>query len=48
MVEFSLDKIRGLMAEKGLKQIDVADALSVSYATIQDITWMGFSIQFQR
>lgn len=34
MVEFSLDKIRGLMAEKGLKQIDVADALSVSYATI--------------
>lgn len=34
MYEFSLDKIRGLMAEKGLKQIDVADALNVSYATI--------------
>ena len=34
MFEFTLEKVRGLMAEKGLKQIDVAEALNVSYATI--------------
>ena len=34
MFEFTLEKVRGLMAEKGLKQIDVADALNVSLVTI--------------
>lgn len=34
MFEFTLEKVRGLMAERGLKQIDVADALNVSLATI--------------
>lgn len=34
MYEFTLEKLRGLMAEKKLKQIDVADALNVSLATI--------------
>lgn len=33
MFEFSIEKVRGLMAEKGLKQIDVADALCISLAT---------------
>ena len=30
MYEFTLEKIKGLMAEKGLRQIDVADALCIS------------------
>lgn len=34
MFEFTLEKVRGLMAENGLKQIDVADALNVSLVTI--------------
>lgn len=34
MFEFTLEKVRGLMAERGLKQIDVADAVNVSLATI--------------
>lgn len=33
MYEFSIEKLKGLMAEKGLKQIDVADALGVSLTT---------------
>lgn len=33
MYEFTLDKVKGLMAEKGLKQIDIADALNISYAS---------------
>ena len=31
MYEFTWEKVRGLMAEKGLKQIDIADALNISY-----------------
>lgn len=34
MYEFSIEKVRGLMAEKGLKQIDVADALCISLQSI--------------
>ena len=34
MFEFTLEKVRGLMAEQGFKQFDVADALNVSLATI--------------
>lgn len=34
MFEFSLEKIRGLMAEKGMKQIDLADALDISIYAI--------------
>ena len=30
MYEFTLEKVRGLMAERGLKQIDLADALCIS------------------
>ncbi len=33
MQEFTLEKVKGLMAEKGLKQIDVAEGLGVSLAT---------------
>ena len=31
MYEFTLDKVKGLMVEKGLKRIDIADALNISY-----------------
>ena len=34
MFEFSLEKIRGLMAEKGLKQIDIADELGISLTSL--------------
>ncbi len=34
MFEFTLEKLKGLMAEKNLKQVDIADALCVSLATI--------------
>jgi len=30
MIEFSLEKLRGLMAERGLKQLDLADRLDIS------------------
>lgn len=33
MQEFTLEKVKGLMAEKGLKQIDVAVGLGVSLTT---------------
>ena len=33
MQEFTLEKVKGLMAEKGLKQIDVAEGLGVSLTT---------------
>lgn len=34
MFEFSLEKVRGLMAEKGLKQIDIADKLGISLTSL--------------
>lgn len=34
MFEFSIEKLKGLMAEKNLKQIDVADALGLSLTTV--------------
>lgn len=36
MFEFSLDKLKGLLAERGLKQIDVADALCISLSTFNN------------
>ncbi len=34
MFEFSIEKVKGLMAEKGLKQIDVADELGINLTTL--------------
>ena len=34
MFEFTLEKVRGLIAEKRLKQIDVADELNISLSTL--------------
>lgn len=36
MVEFSKEKVRGLMAEKGLKQVDIAVELNISLVALQD------------
>ena len=36
MVEFSKEKVKGLMAEKGYKMIDVAEALNISYSSMQN------------
>ena len=36
MIEFSIDKLRGLMAEKGIKQIDLADRLNISMSAINN------------
>ena len=35
MVEFSKEKVKGLMAENGLKQIDVALELNISLVALQ-------------
>lgn len=34
MYEFTLEKLRGLMAEKGMKQIDLADKLTISMSAM--------------
>lgn len=34
MYEFTLEKLRGLMAEKGIKQIDLADELDISMSAM--------------
>jgi len=36
MFEFSVEKVSGLMREKGLRQIDVADALCISLASFNN------------
>lgn len=36
MIEFSLEKLRGIMAEKGIKQIDLADRLNISMSAINN------------
>lgn len=36
MVEFTTEKLKGLMAEKGLKQIDLAVELNVDLASINN------------
>ena len=36
MVEFSKEKIKGLMAEKGYKMIDIAEAINISYSSVQN------------
>ena len=36
MFEFTLDKLRGLMAEKGIKQIDLADQLDISLSAMNN------------
>ena len=36
MFEFTLEKLRGLMAEKGIKQIDLADRLNISMSAINN------------
>ena len=36
MFEFTLDKLRGLMAEKGIKQIDLADQLNISLSAMNN------------
>lgn len=35
MVEFSKEKVKGLMAENGLKQIDIAVELNISIVALQ-------------
>lgn len=35
MVEFSKEKVKGLMAENGLKQIDIALELNISLVALQ-------------
>ena len=35
MVEFTKEKVKGLMAERGLKQIDVAEELNISLLALQ-------------
>lgn len=35
MVEFSINKVKGLMAENGYKQIDMADKLNLSLIGFQ-------------
>ena len=34
MYEFTLEKLRGLMAEKGMTQIDLADKLTISMSAM--------------
>jgi len=36
MVEFTKEKVRGLMAEKGLRQVDIALELNIDIATLQN------------
>lgn len=36
MIEFSIEKIRGLMAEKGFRQIDLADKLCISLSAMNN------------
>ena len=36
MFEFTLEKLRGIMAEKGIKQIDLADRLNISMSAINN------------
>lgn len=36
MFEFTLEKVRGLMAERGLKQIDLADELNISISAMNN------------
>ena len=36
MVEFSKEKVKGLMAENGLKQIDIAVDLNISLLALQN------------
>ena len=36
MIEFSLEKLRGIMAEKGIKQIDLADRLNISLQAVNN------------
>lgn len=36
MVEFTKEKVKGLMAEKGYKIIDIAEAINISYSSMQN------------
>lgn len=36
MFEFTLEKLRGLMAEKRIKQIDLADELNISISAMNN------------
>lgn len=36
MVEFTKEKVRGLMAEKGFRQVDIALELNISLVALQD------------
>ena len=36
MFEFTIEKLKGLMAERGLRQIDLADTLCISMSAINN------------
>ena len=36
MIEFSLEKLRGIMAEKKISQVDIADRLNISLQAVNN------------
>ena len=36
MIEFSIDKLRGIMAEKKISQVDIADRLNISLQAVSN------------
>ena len=36
MIEFSIDKLRGIMAEKKISQVDIADRLNISLQAVNN------------